>query len=351
MVPGQGRRALADPAALPPARHRVRAAATGSAPASGSSSPARWCRCCSAASTTTRGTPTGWSGRCSPRSTRASSEPWCATLAAHLGHGLEGDAAELRRNRRYSVAHPARRRCSRRTPCSGRSSSPTGARAATPTAPAARSTTTCCWQAELWRRVLAAGRRPTRPTSGTRGPSRGSRPAATGSTCPTGCRCSGTPGSRSPRSSCSRRSASTATSTSTCRSRRPRCGTRWPGSAAWWPRDEDDVRRPRRPPAARLARPRRPRAAPHPRDRRLPDGDTAAPGSRARHPARLAPARPARQPRPDRRRARRAGTTPTATGASRCTPATARPARSTCSARCWSGCSRTTRRSSRATSS
>ena len=31
-------------------------------------------------------------------------EPWCATLATHLGHGLEGDAGELRRNRRYSVA-------------------------------------------------------------------------------------------------------------------------------------------------------------------------------------------------------------------------------------------------------
>ena len=31
-------------------------------------------------------------------------EPWCSTLAAHLGHGLEGDEALLRRNRRYSVA-------------------------------------------------------------------------------------------------------------------------------------------------------------------------------------------------------------------------------------------------------
>lgn len=31
-------------------------------------------------------------------------EPWCATLAAHLGHGLEGDEALVRRNRRYSVA-------------------------------------------------------------------------------------------------------------------------------------------------------------------------------------------------------------------------------------------------------
>ena len=31
-------------------------------------------------------------------------EPWCATLAAHLGHGHTGHDAELRRNRRYSVA-------------------------------------------------------------------------------------------------------------------------------------------------------------------------------------------------------------------------------------------------------
>ncbi|WKN48726.1 exodeoxyribonuclease V subunit gamma [Nocardioides sp. Arc9.136] len=31
-------------------------------------------------------------------------EPWCATLAAHLGHRLEGEEAALRRNRRWSVA-------------------------------------------------------------------------------------------------------------------------------------------------------------------------------------------------------------------------------------------------------
>lgn len=31
-------------------------------------------------------------------------EPWCATLAAHLGHGLDGPDGELRRSRRYSVA-------------------------------------------------------------------------------------------------------------------------------------------------------------------------------------------------------------------------------------------------------
>lgn len=31
-------------------------------------------------------------------------EPWCATLATHLGHGRSGDEGLLRRNRRYSVA-------------------------------------------------------------------------------------------------------------------------------------------------------------------------------------------------------------------------------------------------------
>ena len=31
-------------------------------------------------------------------------ETWCATLAAHLGHGVDGDDGDLRRGRRYSVA-------------------------------------------------------------------------------------------------------------------------------------------------------------------------------------------------------------------------------------------------------
>jgi exodeoxyribonuclease V gamma subunit len=34
----------------------------------------------------------------------AMGEPWCATLATHLGFGVEGDEGELRRSRRYSVA-------------------------------------------------------------------------------------------------------------------------------------------------------------------------------------------------------------------------------------------------------
>jgi exodeoxyribonuclease V gamma subunit len=31
-------------------------------------------------------------------------EPWCATLSAHLGFGVDGEEGELRRSRRYSVA-------------------------------------------------------------------------------------------------------------------------------------------------------------------------------------------------------------------------------------------------------
>jgi exodeoxyribonuclease V gamma subunit len=34
----------------------------------------------------------------------AMGEPWCATLAAHLGYGVDGDVGDLRRSRRYSVA-------------------------------------------------------------------------------------------------------------------------------------------------------------------------------------------------------------------------------------------------------
>ncbi|HEU4515203.1 MAG TPA: exodeoxyribonuclease V subunit gamma [Nocardioidaceae bacterium] len=34
----------------------------------------------------------------------AMGEPWCATLATHLGHGVDGDEGDLRRSRRYSVA-------------------------------------------------------------------------------------------------------------------------------------------------------------------------------------------------------------------------------------------------------
>ena len=118
----------------------------------GSSTRARSSRCCSTATETTRGIrPPGLAAarghRCQPW------QPWCATLAAHLGHGLEGDDGELRRNRRYSVARRLAG-LSRRTPPSGRRSSPTGAKGATPTAPVAPSTKTCSGRPSLWRRLL-----------------------------------------------------------------------------------------------------------------------------------------------------------------------------------------------------
>ena len=158
--------------------------------------------------------------------------------------------------------------------------------------------------------MAAAARRGStsrRPTSGTPRPSRGCAPAATGSTCPSGCRCSATPGSRSPRSSC--------------------CGALGEHRDVhlWLPQPSprlwDDLagiggvgRRAtttRRPSwsATRCS----PRSAATPAScGALLDGEvpTATDVGRRRaaepgHLARLAPARPPRQPRPDRRRARR----------------------------------------------
>ncbi|WP_346386962.1 exodeoxyribonuclease V subunit gamma, partial [Nocardioides sp.] len=80
-------------------------------------------------------------------------EPWCATLAAHLGHGLEGDEALLRRNRRYSVAHRLARLYSSyavQRPAvvsdwrDGRDTDGAGGELDPDLA----------WQAELWRRLL-----------------------------------------------------------------------------------------------------------------------------------------------------------------------------------------------------
>jgi exodeoxyribonuclease V gamma subunit len=86
------------------------------------------------------------------------------------------------------------------------------------------------WQPELWRRLRrarrgAAARRPPRPHA-----RRAARDGASGAARPAGgSRCSATPGSRSPRSSCSPRSASTATCTCGCR--RPRTPPGTPGRA------------------------------------------------------------------------------------------------------------------------
>ncbi len=81
-------------------------------------------------------------------------EPWCATLAAHLGHGLSGDEALLRRNRRYSVARRlaglfASYAVQRPTLVTdwreGRDTDGAGAAL----------DDDLLWQAELWRRLLA----------------------------------------------------------------------------------------------------------------------------------------------------------------------------------------------------
>ena len=126
-------------------------------------------------------------------------------------------------------------------------------------------------------------------------------------------------------------------------------GARWsrPPAAGQVARAADGSSERGRPSAARLPGTRLARAAPH--ARRAPRCTPSRHRPCRRHPARLAPARPARQhrarcrspvlPRDQRRRR------------CRCTPATVRPVRSTCSGRCWSACWRTTRRSSRATSS
>ena len=54
--------------------------------------------------TTTPGTPTASSGRCSRSSTPRWTSPGAPRWRDHLGHGAEGEQAELRRDRRYSVA-------------------------------------------------------------------------------------------------------------------------------------------------------------------------------------------------------------------------------------------------------
>ena len=81
-------------------------------------------------------------------------EPWCATLATHLGHGLDGPDGELRRNRRYSVA--SRLASLFASYAAQRPALVTAWRAGDDgdLAPDLR------WQAELWRRLLPRGDAP-----------------------------------------------------------------------------------------------------------------------------------------------------------------------------------------------
>ena len=81
-------------------------------------------------------------------------EPWCRTLAQHLGHGVDGDLGELRRDRRYSVvrrlaglltSYAVQRPSLLADWEAGRDTD--GAGADLPG--------DLTWQAELWRRVVA----------------------------------------------------------------------------------------------------------------------------------------------------------------------------------------------------
>ena len=82
-------------------------------------------------------------------------EPWCATLDAHLGRGIEGEEGELRRGRRYAVArrlaglfasYAAQRPALLAAWSDGRDEDGDGREIA----PDLR------WQPELWRHLLAA---------------------------------------------------------------------------------------------------------------------------------------------------------------------------------------------------
>ncbi len=283
-------------------------------------------------------------------------EPWCATLATHLGHGLDGDEALLRRNRRYSVArrlaglyssYAVQRPTLVTDWREGRDTDGAGAAL----------DDDLLWQAELWRRLVARVAEPApdvrhtrdaRPAAGRRRGSRAPVPAvavrphpapghrgravAGAGRVPRRARLAapavaaavGRPGRHRRRGPARRRRLRRRWSTT-------RCSRRWAATAAscaarWtrWLRCEERQRRASKPPHRSRAVTR--------------------PSSAGSRPTSAPTPTPTPTPAPP------ASTTPT-TAPSRCTPATARPARSTCCARCWSGCCRTTRRSSRATSS
>ena len=237
-----GRRALAEPAALPPARSRPRGARTASARAWSSARPRAGRRAGHRRGGTREHDPWSPDALVWPLLAVVDATPartWCRVLSQHLGHGEPGEEGDLRRGRRYAVA----RRLARLFASYA----------------VQRPTLLADWEAgrdtdgaggaldpdlDLAARALAAARRrrSTRPRRDQRHRDvarRAARRVPTRSTCPPGSRCSATPGSRSPRSSCSRRWASTATSTSGCRTPRRRCGTRSRDLAGAVPRSDD----------------------------------------------------------------------------------------------------------------
>ena len=236
-------------------------------------------------------------------------EPWGATLARHLGHGVDGPQDELRRDRRWSVArrlaglfasYAVQRPALVTDWREGRDTDGAGGELAADLA----------WQPELWRRLLdrvgrAAARRPPR-----RDRRRGCAPATPASPCRPGCRCSATPGCRSPRSSCWRAVGEDRdVHLWLPQAVRRCCGTRSRGARRPWCRaaGDDSADRVGHPLLASLGRDSREL------QRAVLDGvgveaPPAPPTARgARHPARLAAGRPPRQPRPRRVRAGRPG--------------------------------------------
>ena len=291
------------------------------------------------ASATTRGSPDGWCGRCSTVLDACLDEPWAATLAAHLGHGRTGDGGRAATRPSLVGRAPAGRACSRRTPRSGRS-----------------------WSTD-WREgrdTDGAGRR-ARRRPGAGSPSSGAALVAEVGAPPPDVRHAET----------------------VARLRAGDAGLDLPGRLSLFghtrlPVTEVELlaalgRPPRRPPlaAAALAARCGTRCAAPRRARRRADDDSADRGSATRCwprwaatpascSARLARVAPSTAPAGRRRgrarhllgwlqadlRANRAPAAERGPGARRrrpqscrSTPATARPARSTCCARCWSGCS------------
>ena len=325
MVPGQGCRAVALAAAVPPAGRRAGGAGDGvcaGRPVPLAALAGR--RGARARPTTTRGPPTPWPGRCWPCSTPRSTSP-----GARRSRGTSATSTPAPRPSCGAAAatpsRPGWPGCSRRTPCSGptlladwldgRDTDGRGGDARRRPGLAARAVAA----------AASTGSARHRRTGGTRTPWPGCATSRQAFDLPerlslfghtrlpvTEVELLGAVGRaprRAPLAAAPQRRAVAARSR---RSRgRRRCDARPTTRATSG-----------RPPAAGHPRPRQPRAAARARGGPATDDQHRPMPRRAGHAARLAAGRPARQ----RPRARRARRSPPTTAASRCTPATA-PAR------------------------